>query len=368
MLGITAHRAEEISGPMGNMNAETFVVSIEPRAGYLAQLVETTRSVREAMVTYQPDIVLLDAYETIGIVTVLLGMWYRTPVACRLVGNRWQEYREEKIHRAKAEQDYAALARYYVSMAMNRLLFRLVDGFVVVSTELKSVVEERTGCPPERVHVVHVPIDPAAMNGVAQNARQRLDIDEQWIVLTVTNLKYSGKLNGVRQILDGIRPLLEERDDVAYVVAGGGQYHPTLERHIKDAFDGSTAREHIYTPGFYDEIDDLYAAADVFAYVSYIDGYPNVVLEAQAAENPVVANAAHGIVEQVKSGETGVFVDPRKPEEIETAVRSLLDDEDRRTELGRAARAVLRERNHPEVIGTRLEDALRQIRQSAETA
>jgi glycosyltransferase involved in cell wall biosynthesis len=365
VLGITAHRAEEIAEPMAQMDAETFVLTIDPPAGLLAQVVETVRAVRTAMVEHDPDVVLLDAYETIGLVTVLLGLRYRTPVVCRLVGDRWREYSDEKIHRAKADRDYPALGRYYLSMAINRLLFRLADGFVVVSTELKSVVERRVGCPPERVHVVHVPLDPATMDGTTQEARRRLGIDERRVVLTVTNLKYEGKLRGVRQILDGIRPLLEERDDVAYVVAGGGRYHEALERDIEDSVGDSTAREHIYTPGFYDEIDDLYAAADVFAYVSYIDGYPNVILEAQASANPVVANAAHGIVEQIEAGETGVFVNPERPEEIEATVRALLDDDDRRDELGGAARTAVAERNHPEVIGADLEAALRSIRRHA---
>jgi glycosyltransferase involved in cell wall biosynthesis len=67
------------------------------------------------------------------------------------------------------------------------------------------------------------------------------------------------------------------------------------------------------------------------------------------------------MVEQIESGETGILIDPSNLGELETAVRSLLDDEAKRTEIGQTARMEVTRRNHPEVIGSQLEEALRQI-------
>ena len=67
---------------------------------------------------------------------------------------------------------------------------------------------------------------------------------------------------------------------------------------------------------------DLYALADVFVYVSDLDGYPNVVLEAQTAGVPVVANDAHGMCDQITDGETGYLVDPEARRALFDRVRA----------------------------------------------
>jgi len=102
------------------------------------------------------------------------------------------------------------------------------------------------------------------------------------VFLTVTNLTYLKKYEGVETVVRGIVSVLAENEGTAYVVAGDGPYHGDLNELIDR------------------EIDE---------YVSHLDGYPNAVLEAQQAGLPVVANAAFGMVEQVEDGETGCLLD-----------------------------------------------------------
>jgi glycosyltransferase involved in cell wall biosynthesis len=65
------------------------------------------------------------------------------------------------------------------------------------------------------------------------------------------------------------------------------------------------------------------AAADLVTLPSYMEGCPNVVLEALASGRPVVATNVGGIPE-IMSEEFGRLVPPRNPAALAEALRSVL--------------------------------------------
>jgi glycosyltransferase involved in cell wall biosynthesis len=79
----------------------------------------------------------------------------------------------------------------------------------------------------------------------------------------------------------------------------------------------------------------LLAGMDIVTVPSRADAFPLVALEAMALARPVVAFALPGLVSQL--GNTGVVVPPADPLAMAQAVLALLDDPDRRLDLGRRA-------------------------------
>jgi glycosyltransferase involved in cell wall biosynthesis len=80
-------------------------------------------------------------------------------------------------------------------------------------------------------------------------------------------------------------------------------------------------------------------SATVFVFPSEIDQAPNVVLEAAAAELPVVALGVAAIPEMVRHGETGLLVAPDDPRGLAAAITRLLDDPREALAMGVAGRA-----------------------------
>ena len=76
------------------------------------------------------------------------------------------------------------------------------------------------------------------------------------------------------------------------------------------------------------DVPDLLASFDVFAYPSRFEGLCLAVIEAQAAGVPVVATPVGGIPENVVDGETGLLVPPRDPAALAAAINRLLEDPD----------------------------------------
>jgi glycosyltransferase involved in cell wall biosynthesis len=76
----------------------------------------------------------------------------------------------------------------------------------------------------------------------------------------------------------------------------------------------------------------------------WMDGIPNVLLEAMAMEIAVVSTRVAGIPELIESGTTGILVPEKDPEALAAAIEHLLRDPVRRRELARHGGQVVRDR------------------------
>jgi D-inositol-3-phosphate glycosyltransferase len=85
------------------------------------------------------------------------------------------------------------------------------------------------------------------------------------------------------------------------------------------------------------DVPALMRSADVVAVVPWYEPFGIVPLEAMACGVPVVGSAVGGLLDSVVDGVTGVLVPPRDPAAAAAALRSVLDHEDMRLRLGRAA-------------------------------
>jgi glycosyltransferase involved in cell wall biosynthesis len=90
-------------------------------------------------------------------------------------------------------------------------------------------------------------------------------------------------------------------------------------------------------------VQDPLAGLDVLVQPSRADNLPLSILEAMAAGLPVIGTRTGGIPELVIDGETGLLVEPERPEELAAALDSLATDPERRAELGRRGRERVQE-------------------------
>lgn len=157
------------------------------------------------------------------------------------------------------------------------------------------------------------------------------DSDERFELFTATNLRYEGKYEGVIDTLQALRGPFSEYEELQYTVAGSGRYLSKLKGFLQDY----SHSDRVNVLGFRDDIPDLLARADGFIYLSNLDAYPTVILEAQAAGLPVIGGDTVGVPETV--GNAGLICEPT-PDGIETAVRRVLSDTSYRTELAEKSR------------------------------
>lgn len=99
----------------------------------------------------------------------------------------------------------------------------------------------------------------------------------------------------------------------------------------------------IYCTGFVHDTAPYYRAMDLMVLPTRREGFPNAVLEAQATGIPVVTTLSTGSRDSVVPEVTGLLIPPGYPDAITEAVLKLLRSPERRRQMGRAARAWVRQ-------------------------
>lgn len=209
--------------------------------------------------------------------------------------------------------------------ARTRCCVRAADALFVLSDVTRERLADRYTV--GRALTVGRPIDvPHYASGTARSAA-----DER-VALTVTNLRYEAKFEGIRTILEGLAPVFEHNESFRYQVAGAGRYLPALRSFVARY----PYSERVEVLGWCEDIPELLSGADLFVYVSYLDSISTAVLEAQAAGLPVVAGDAVGVPTAV--GNAGHLCPP-VPASVEAAVERVVTDDAYRETLARRATA-----------------------------
>lgn len=357
VLFLSDKRTSKFSGPLRDSDCEGVIVAIEegvnPLVGYFRLLLRTVRRLRRS----KPDVIVGNYAGVVGLIAVVCGRLFGIPSVVRMGGDPLPAHRERRAEFGR-RGEYASVLKYTVLIFTVRVKFRFATGLIVVSEDLKDRIAPQVACPPDRIVVVRPSIEVERFDTDGSD-RASGDGGSSRTVLTVTNFRYEGKLEGVRDSLSAMEPVLEEFEDVEYVVAGDGVYRDEAVSVADRLFEDEAVRRRVEFPGFVDEIESLYREADVFLYVSYVDGYPNVVQEAQASGLPVVATPSHGVAEQIEDGQTGCLIEAGDTAAIADAVVRLIEDSDERERIGRAARDRVRATGTSEAIGRELEEKLR---------
>lgn len=120
-------------------------------------------------------------------------------------------------------------------------------------------------------------------------------------------------------------------------------------------------QEDIEYLGRLSDVRELLAQADLLLFPSYREGVPRAVMEAASMGLPTVAFDVPGVREVVSDGETGYLVPPHDVERMSARVAQLLDDEELRTAMGRAARQMCEESFDIRVVCDQYLDAYRKL-------
>ena len=107
------------------------------------------------------------------------------------------------------------------------------------------------------------------------------------------------------------------------------------------------------------------AEASCLVLASFQENAPLVIAEAMASGVPVVACRVGGIPEMVEDGETGFIVASGEAAVFADRVAELLASPARREEFGRRARAIARQRYHPNVVADKTMAAYRAVSDAA---
>ncbi len=207
-----------------------------------------------------------------------------------------------------------------ISAMHTRTVLRGADFVITVSDDLRKKAVAM-GASPAKARTIHNGCDRSVFHTMDRvDARGKLRIDPAKEVIV-----YLGRMDvkkGLRELIEAAAALHAQRPDLSVYMIGEGPDRSLIESVIVK----NNAAGYVYAlPGCpFDEVAVWMAAADVVTLPSYMEGCPNVILEALACGRPVVATNVGGIPEIV-CDECGQLVPPRDSTALAHGLASVLE-------------------------------------------
>jgi len=221
------------------------------------------------------------------------------------------------------------MAPYYLILDNLTALFN--HKVIAVSHAVKRDLVEQ-GVDPKRIVVVQNGISLNLVQGNNQGIRTKLGGNRNYtIVGTITRLSPQ---KDIPTFLRMASLIIRDLPKTHFVVVGEGE----KRKELQDLAEDLGLQNHVEFLGYREDALDILSTFDIFALSSLWEGLPIVILEAMAAEKPVVATAVDGVREAVEHGKTGLLVEPRRPDLLAKFVIELINNPDRSKTMGKRGR------------------------------
>jgi glycosyltransferase involved in cell wall biosynthesis len=227
-----------------------------------------------------------------------------------------------------------------VERRLRPLTIRRAAGLIIPTARERERVQSTYGLPDRPIARIFNPIDLELWHpGSRDEGRAELGMASDAEVVI-----WHGQLHprkGLDLLLAAWTRVCAERPGRALelVLVGAGEARAELDRQIARLGAPSVrlVGEWILDPA---RLGRLLRAGDIYAFPSRHEGFPVAPVEAMACGLPVVATDAQGVADIFEAGEAhgGIVVERDDVGGFATALGALLDDPDRRAELGRRAR------------------------------
>jgi glycosyltransferase involved in cell wall biosynthesis len=160
-------------------------------------------------------------------------------------------------------------------------------------------------------------------------------VSDWQMIGTIANL-YSSK--GLEYLIEIANVLVKKYPRLIFMVIGKGRERKKLRKlirkyHLEDKFfllSDIPTNAYKYLKAF-----------DIFVLPSIKEGFPWTILEAMAAEVPIVATEISAIPEVLKNNQSAILVKPKNPKQLTEAVESLIKNPELKEKLIQQAREIV---------------------------
>jgi phosphatidyl-myo-inositol dimannoside synthase len=242
---------------------------------------------------------------------------------------------------------------------MQSLVRRAFERAAAVTAPSQDLLDRASRLGARRLELLPYGADIDALRADEQAAdavRRRLGLSPDDVVVLGVGRFVHWK--GFDYLLDAIGEARMSQPRLRLVLAGDGD----LRDSLVDRARALGLDDHVSFAGMVprDEVPAFFAASDVVAvpsihYQGYVDGLPNVALEAMAAAKPVVASRVGGLPAVVQSGDNGYLVEERDPAALASAILRLAEDRSLRESMGARGQDLVRESLNWNALARRLD-------------
>jgi len=170
-------------------------------------------------------------------------------------------------------------------------------------------------------------------SALAANLRQQLDIHPGQPVIGFAGRFTRDK--GLPELVAAFQLIRKELQEAVLLLIGDFEEGDPVPDETRDTINQHPGIRHVR---FTSQIELYYLVMNVFVFPTHREGFPNTVLEAQAAALPVITTDATGAVDSIEDGITGVLTPVGDTDRLSKAVLLLLSDSTKLQAMGRLGR------------------------------
>lgn len=127
------------------------------------------------------------------------------------------------------------------------------------------------------------------------------------------------KVKNHRTLIAAFEKMGRDFPEALLVIVGSGEEEPALRQQVAAA----GLNERVVFLGYRNDIPLILNCLDVFLLPSLREGFGLAMLEAMASRLPVIASRVGGIPEIFDEEDFGIMIDPRNPDELREAMKTL---------------------------------------------
>lgn len=238
---------------------------------------------------------------------------------------------------------------------------RLADGVIAVSRACAESV--RRFVSDERLHVVHngVSITDAEGWSEACSRAVRAELGVPASALMLVSVSHLSRRKGQLRAVEMMHAVRDRIPSAQLYLVGRTDRDPEYTSAVREAIKCYDLEGRVHILGYREDVSRLLSAADLFVHTAVADPHPRAVIEAMAAELPVVAYSVDGVAETVEDGVTGILVSDSKATAFADAVAVLASSPGARRSMGVAGRARVQQHFTDKATADRIEQIIADV-------
>lgn len=209
-----------------------------------------------------------------------------------------------------------------------------IDMTIAVSQELRKDLCSRSFIRPEKIVVIHNGIDTYKFHTtcVPEDLINEIKKNGKTIVGVIGRLD---PIKGHENLLKAFCICLNHNRNIRLIIVGDGP----LRCQLKKIADSLCINDEVVFMGNRVDMPQILSVMDIFVLPSLYEGLSITLLEAMAAGKAIIATSVGGNPEVIEDGVTGILTPPNSPPLLARRILELINDPDKREQLGRSARS-----------------------------
>ncbi len=223
---------------------------------------------------------------------------------------------------------------------LHNYLYNRVNIAFAISSVIKNNLLETTSLNESKIKILHNGVDtkffdPALVN--PKEVRKEFNIYGSDIVIGMIARITWGK--GYEELLKAAGSLVNEYKNLKFLLVGkASRGEEDYAEKIQNLSGQLGLKDKVIFTGYRKDTRNLISAMDIFAFPSHSEAFGIALIEAMSMAKPSVCSNSDGILDIAVEGKTSLLFKRKDENDLKEKLKILIDSEQMRTKLGKAAR------------------------------